>query len=188
MLTTTSCIGEDNREELIAADQFRKNLSMALSNLPEIEVLHMANKIITAVSHLNRLTAKIIYHEVLHLINRNPRNIDNARIPHTIIDLYIDRIMGEGTVQQQSGIHAWISLDELSRIFMSVGDFLYRAVPEKLSPEDQKIRRAIHAIIRGIQTRKTEIIRNELQKNLLRNPEIEDLLDRHLWDIERHLS
>lgn len=188
MLTITNCGAEDNREELIAANQFRKNLSKALSSLPEIEILHMANKIITAVSHLNRANPETIYKEILQLIDQNPRNIENARIFHTIIDLYIDRIIGDGTVQQQSGIHAWISLDELTRIFMTVKDFLFGADPRKLNEKDQGTQKAVCAIITGVQTRKTQVIRGALQDNLLRNPEIVDIIDHHLWEIERHLS
>lgn len=188
MLTVTNCAAEDNHEELIAANQFRKKLSIALPNLPEVEVLHMANKIITVVSHLNRTNPETIYREILQLIDQNPRNVENARIFHTIIDLYIDRIIGDGTVQQQSGIHAWISLDELTRIFMSVKDFLYSADPKKLSEKDQGTQRAICTIITGVQTRKTQVIRGALQGNLLRNPEIVDIIDHHLWEIERQLS
>ncbi len=179
---------EDNRKELVAADTFRKNISIALSNLPAIEVIHMANKIITAVSHLNRTNPETIYKEILQLIDQNPRNIENARIFHTIIDLYIDRIVGDGTVQQQSGIHAWISLDELTRIFMTVRDFLYGADPRKLNEKDQRTQKAICTIITGVQTRKTQVIRGALQDNLLRNPEIVDIIDHHLWEIERHLN
>ncbi len=188
MLSATNYIVEDNRKELVAADAFRKKLSIALSGLHEIEVLHMANKIITAVSHLNRTNPETIYKEILQLINQNPRNIENVRIFHTIIDLYIDRIIGDGTVQQQGGIHAWISLDELTRIFMTIKDFFYSADPMKLNEKDQGIQKAIRAIITGVQTRKTQIIREGLQNNLLQNPEIIDIIDHHLWEIERHLS
>lgn len=187
MLTATNRVVEDNREELIAADQFRKNLLKALSSLSEEEVLHMANKIITAASHLNRTNPETIYKEILQLIDQNPRNIKNAKIFHTIIDLYIDRRINDGTVGQQGGIHAWISLDELTRIFMTVKDFLYGADPKKLSEKDQGTQKAICTIITGVQTRKTQVIRGALQNNLLRNPEIVDIVDHHLWEIERHL-
>lgn len=175
-------------QAVIAADQFKKDLIAALSSLPVAEVNHMANKIITTVSHLRTMSPDMIYGEVLQLIAQNPKNTKHTEVFHTIIDFYVDRIMSAGIVEQNKTTSAWTSLDEIARLFTSNKEFLQDAKPEKLNRKALGLQKAFRTIVQGIQTRKTETIRKGWRKNFIQNSEVGEMIDRYLWDIEQSLN
>ncbi|MCX6734253.1 MAG: hypothetical protein NTX63_05620 [Candidatus Peregrinibacteria bacterium] len=174
-----------DHEAVIAADDFKKDLIAALRGIPEIEAVHIANKIITAVGSTKKMSAEDIYREVLVLIKKNPKNTKQAEIFHAIIDFYIDKLVSDGTIEQDENAKAWTALDQLARIFTTHKEFLYHAKPEKLNRKGKAMQRALRAIVKGIQMRKTNIVREGIQAEFIKTDEVGTIIDQHLWEIEQ---
>jgi|GEM_PF-6848456 len=176
-----------DHKAVITADEFKKDLMLALHGIPEIEAIYLANKIITAVRNTKKVSAEEIYREVLSLIRKNPKNTKNANIFHTIVDLYIDKLLSDGTIEQDENAKAWTSLDQLARIFTTDKEFLYRTKPETLSRKGKVIQQAIQTIVKGIQTRQTNTIRKGIQENFIGTDDIGIIIDQYLWEIEQRI-
>lgn len=174
-----------DHEAVIAADEFKKNLITALRGIPEIEAIHIANKVITAVGNTKKMSADEIYREVIWLIRKNPKNTKQAGIFHNIIDLYIDKLLSDGTIEQDENAKAWTSLDQLARIFTTNKEFLYRSKPETLNQRGKALQRAVQVIVKGIQVRKTSIVRAGIREDFIKTDEVGMIIDQHLWEIEQ---
>lgn len=174
-------------EAVIAANNFRQNLFRSLSTLPQEEVLHMANKVITAISHMFRPNAKDIYDEVLDLVNRNPKSEKSARTFHFIIDMYVDKITSGERLLDSGSMDAWVMLDKMAEILTTDEEYLYGKDPRTLNANGRRIQAGIKMIIEGIQKRNTATIRSGFRYHFLRRSELGEVAHQLIWDIERRL-